>query len=80
MVNNMRPIEVDGQPRHKIYPGEDARVARVVKKVVRGLSHYHQVMIAVPDSRVWVDVMKYGIPEEFLSEMICEHCEQDIVE
>jgi hypothetical protein len=80
LVNNMRPVEVDGQPRHKIYPGEDARVVRVVKKVVRGLSHYHQVMTAVPDSRIWVDVMKYGIPDEFLSEMICEHREQDIVE
>ena len=38
-------------------------------KVVRGLCHHHQVMSAVPESQVWVDVMKYRIPEEFLMEM-----------
>jgi hypothetical protein len=57
LVNSIRSVDVDGQPRHKVYPREDARVVRVVKKVVRGLSHHHQVMSAVPDSRVWVDVM-----------------------
>jgi len=80
IVNSMHPVEFDGQPRHKIYPGEDVRVVRVIKKVVRGLSHYHQVMSAVPNSRIWVDVMKYRIPYEFLSVMIYEHREQDIAE
>src|SRR5574341_831685 len=63
LVNSMRPAEVDGQPRHKVYPGEDRRVVRVVKKVVRRLGHHHGIMSAVPESRVGVDVMKYRIPD-----------------
>lgn len=80
LVDRLRPVEVNGQPRHKVYPGEDASVVRVVKKIVRGLSHHHGIMTAVPESRVWVDVMRYSVPEEFLSEMIYQHREQDIAE
>ncbi|MBW2742085.1 MAG: hypothetical protein JRE64_25330 [Deltaproteobacteria bacterium] len=80
LVESMRSVEIDGLDRHKVYPGQDERVVRVVKKVVRGLCHHHQVMSAVPESRVWVDVMKYRIPEEFLMEMTYEHREQDIAE
>jgi len=80
LVELMRPVEIDGLLRYKVYPGQDERVARVVRKVVRGLCHYHQVMSAVPESQVWVDVMKYRIPEEFLMEMTYEHREQDIAE
>jgi hypothetical protein len=76
----VRPVELDGKPRHKVYPGEDPRVIRVVKKVVRGLSHYHNVLSAVPESRVWVDVMKYRVPPKFLPEMIYAHRERDIAE
>ena len=71
---------VDGRPRYKVYPGQDQRVIRVVKKVVRGLSHYHRIMSAVPESLVWVDVMKYRVPEQFLNEMIYHHREPDIAE
>lgn len=80
LVKSMRPAEVDGQPGHKVYPGEDVRVVRVVKKIVRGLSHHHKIMSAVPESGVWVDVMKYRVPDEFLSEMKYAHREQDIAE
>ena len=76
----MRPIEIDGKSRHKVYPGEDPRVVRIVKKVVRGLSHYHNILSAVPESRVRVDIMKYRTPDDFLSEMSYAHREQDIVE
>ena len=80
LVESMLPVEIDGQLRYKVYPGQDERVVRVAKKVVRGLCHHHQVMSAVPESQVWVDVMKYRIPEEFLMEMTYEHREQDIAE
>jgi hypothetical protein len=69
ILNNLYPVEVDDRTRHKVYPGEDDRVIRVVTKVVRGLSDHHGIMTAVPESRVWVDVMRYRIPDAFLSEI-----------
>jgi hypothetical protein len=80
IVNTWRPIEVDGKSRHIIYPGEDARVIRVVKKIIRGLSHYHNVMSAVPESRVWADVKKYHVPDDFLAHMTYAHREPDVAE
>jgi hypothetical protein len=78
--NVLRPVEVDGQARHKVYPGEDARVVRIINKVIRGLSHYHNVLSPMSESRVWVDVMRYPVPDEFLSEMMHAHREPDIAE
>ena len=80
IVNTWQLVEIDGKPKHMVYPGEDARVIRVVKKVVRGLSHYHSILSAVPESRVWVDVMKYRMPEEFLTQMTYDHREPDVAE
>ena len=83
IVKTWRPTEVDGRPRHMIYPGEDMRIIRIVKKVIRGLSHYHNVLSAVPESRVWadvMDVMKYQVPDDFLAQMIYAHREPDIAE
>lgn len=80
LIEMLRPVEIDGKTRHKVYPGQDDRVVRIVKKVIRGLCHYHDVMSAVSEKRVWVDVLKYQISEEFLSEMAYEHREQDIAE
>jgi hypothetical protein len=75
-----RLIEVDCKSKHMIFPGEDNRVIRIVKKIVRGLSHEHKILSAVPESHVWVDVMKYQIPEKFLEQMSYDHREPDIVE
>ena len=80
LVESMRPVEINGETRHKVYPGQDDRVIRIVKKIVRGLCHHHRVMSAVSERRVWVDVLKYSIPEEFLSQMTYEHREHDIAE
>ncbi|MEK6675633.1 MAG: hypothetical protein AABZ47_08270 [Planctomycetota bacterium] len=55
-------------------------MVRVVKKVVRGLSHHHNILSGVPESRVWVDVMKYRMPDEFLVQMEYAHRERDIAE
>ena len=63
-----------------MYPGQDDRVLRIAKKIIRGLCHFHGVMSAVSEKRVWADVLKYQIPEEFLSQMTYEHREQDIAE
>ena len=80
LIEIMRPVEMDGETRHNVYPGQEERVVRIVKKVIRGLCHYHHVMSPVSEKRVWVDVPKYQIPGEFLSQMAYEHREQDIAE
>jgi hypothetical protein len=76
----IRPVEVKGQTRHEVCPGEGERVLRVVKKVIRGLSHHHRIQTAVPESRIQVDVIEPPIPEDILSEMTCGDCDPNIVE
>jgi len=80
LVDILHPVEIEGNARYKVYPGQNDRVLRIVKKIIRGLCHYHGVMTAVSEKRVWADVLKYQIPEEFLSQMAYEHREQDIAE
>ncbi|RFC38622.1 MAG: hypothetical protein DID89_2727548312 [Candidatus Nitrotoga sp. CP45] len=80
IVNTWQPVEIDGKSKHMVYPGKDPRVIRVVKKIVRGLSHYHNILSAVPESRVWADVMKYRMPEEFLTQLTYAHREPDVAE
>jgi hypothetical protein len=80
LVEIMHTVEIAGNERNMVYPGQDDRVLRIVKKIIRGLCHYHGVMSAVSEKRVWADILKYQIQEEFLSEMAYEHREQDIAE
>jgi len=53
---------------------------RVVKKIIRGLCHHHSIISAVSEKRVWADILKYHIPEEFQSEMTHEHREKDVAQ
>lgn len=48
--------------RTKIYPAEDVRVLRIVKKICRGLAAHHGVRHAVCEEAVWADVLRYQIP------------------
>jgi hypothetical protein len=78
LANLFEPVSVNGEGRWMIYPDKDSRVLRVVRKVVRGLSHYHGIETAVADDRVWTEVMKYRIPEDLRREISFEHREADI--
>ena len=80
LIDQMKPIQISDAERHMIYPGEDARVMRVVRKVIRGLCFHHRLPSPVADSQVWADVLKYVVPQEFLDEMPIHHREKDIVE
>jgi len=53
---------------------------RVVRKVIRGLCDYHRIMSPVSDRRVWADVLKYEVPQEFRDRMQYDHRDKDIVE
>ena len=80
LIPLMKPVEIKGKQRLKIYPAEDKRVLRVVRKIVRGLNHYHRLSTAIPDDRVWVDVLRYEIPEESVATMDIHHRDPEIVE
>lgn len=80
LVARMVAVKAQGQDRWMIYPAQDARVMRILKKVVRGLSHFHGVESAVCEERVWVDAMKYHIPDELIADIRFHHREPDVCE
>ena len=80
LIEQMKPVKVAGADRHMIYPGEDARVMRVVRKVIRGLRFHHGFRSPISDSLIRADVLKYVVPQEFLDAMPVHHRERKIVE
>lgn len=67
--SQMVPVETHDGPRHAVYPAKDKKVMLVVRKIIRGLCHYHKLGTSIEDSRVWADVMHYEIPPAFREEM-----------
>jgi hypothetical protein len=63
-----------------VYPARDERVVRILKKNVRGLSHFHEIESAIAEERVWVDVLKYRIPEELSATVTFQQVERDVFE
>jgi hypothetical protein len=49
-------VQLEGEDRRLIFPGQDARVVRIIKKIVRGLSHFHEIESAVDEKRIHVTV------------------------
>jgi hypothetical protein len=57
------PARHIGEDRYMIYPARDERVVRILRKIVRGLSHYLQVERNIKDERVFADALKISFPE-----------------
>ena len=79
LISLMKPVIVQNTDRHMVYPSEDPRVLRVISKIIRGLSHYHNIETAIPEERVWCDILKYMVPKEILSSMTEDHRESDVI-
>jgi hypothetical protein len=47
-------VQIEGEDRRIIFPEQDERVIRIIKKIVRGLSHFHGVESAVAENRILV--------------------------
>jgi hypothetical protein len=62
LVEQMVALENTEGPLHKIYPANNPEVMLVIRKIIRGLCHYHGIATAVSDQRVWADIQKYQIP------------------
>lgn len=78
-------VQTNDGARHAIYPANDPRVMRVIRKIVRGLCFHHRMLIPVPgthipEDHVWVDVQRFQIPPAFLDPMTREHREADIAQ
>jgi len=67
LMRQFVPVTVDGQERQMIYPGQDQRVIRIIKKIVRGLSYHHRVEDGIDDARIRVDVLRYAVPDDLWS-------------
>jgi hypothetical protein len=57
------PATHNGEDRYMIYPARDERVVRILRKIVRGLSHYLGVERDIKEERVFADVLKISFPE-----------------
>ncbi len=66
--------------RQMVYPGQDPKVMRVIRKIIRGLCHHHGIMSPVSDEQVWADVLTYVVPSRLLKSMERKHREADIFE
>ena len=54
-----------GGEREAIYPAKDPQFNLILRRIVRGLCHKHQLETAVGDARVYCDVMRWQIPPAF---------------
>jgi hypothetical protein len=56
VLEHTTKVQLEGEDRRLIFPGEDERVVRIIKKIVRGLSHFHDIESAVEESRILVTI------------------------
>jgi hypothetical protein len=63
LLEQMIPVMLNGNERHMVYPGADPRVRRVLRKVIRGLCYWLDIMSPVPDEVVWVDALRFPVPQ-----------------
>jgi len=54
--------------RKMIFPAKDPQFNLVLRRIVRGLCHFHELDSPVTDNRVLCDVMEFEVPEAFQPE------------
>ena len=80
LYESMYPVSIDGQTRHKVYPYRDERVNLVLRKIVRGLSAYHEIGNQIPDDRVWVGYVPPALGEPTRTERLVYDLGPDFVQ
>lgn len=73
----MRPVQTPTGDRHAIYPAEDSRFLRILKKIVRGL-HFHHLGRLISNEMVTAELLTFVIPQEFVEIAPIFHFESDI--
>lgn len=56
VLEHTAKVQLEGEDRRIIFPGQDKRVVWIIKKVVRGLSHFHEIESAVDAKRIHVAI------------------------
>ena len=80
MLRITEPVDVQRQPRMKIYPARDPRVRDVIRKIVVGLSSFHGIENALRTDRIFVDVLRFVVPGDYLASLLHEEPEPGVVE
>lgn len=62
-----------------IYPGDDEKVLRVARKCVAGLTHVHGLGTALPDPKIWVDILRFRLPPEMEAALTFRGSEPEVV-
>jgi hypothetical protein len=70
IVEQLVPVQTDDGIQVMLFPSEDSRVNLVVRKIVRGLCHYHKLGTAIADRRVVVDSHRETIPPGFYARFV----------
>lgn len=73
-------MKVGVAERHAVYPADDPRFLRVLRKIVRGLHYQHGLDFPVADDTTEADVFRYIVPPDILESMPPHHRESDIFE
>lgn len=80
LADLMIPVQTPEGARHKVFPADDPRVMRVVRKVVRGLCHYHGLLSPALDSQVKADVQRFALEPNIVEEMVFTHAEKEVIQ
>ena len=62
-----------------IFPANDNRVLRIIKKIIRGLSYHHKNQVISSDSMIWCDVQRFIVPDYLKNSMESNQVEDDII-
>jgi hypothetical protein len=78
MLDHVEEVKTPRGWVQMVFPGRDPRVMRVVRKVIRGLCHYHGLLSPVLDDQVWSDVQRFELAPRFLAGFEFAHVEEDV--
>jgi hypothetical protein len=67
LIKIMRPAFDIALGAYRIFPAEDERVLRIVRKIIKGLSIHHNMPTPAVDGAIDVDVLRTPFPEELQS-------------
>ncbi len=56
VLKHTAKVQLEGENRLMIFPGEDERVLRIIRKIVRGLSHFHEIESTIDEKRIHVAI------------------------
>jgi hypothetical protein len=80
LLSKMKPVFINDKLRYKIYPGNDSRVIRIIKKIIKGLCYHHYGLFPISDEKIFTDVLKIELPDNFYDNMKYDHRDRDIIE